>query len=111
MTDCYITGLPDNNEEAANQQIVPVNEESKEFDKPTEQKSDDADGVDDGQFYEVDQAEPPTNYDDAYSDLPPKIKLNNIKVSSFIHQVSQRFLRIFYLLLERYYIERDLLRQ
>ena len=27
----------------------------------------------------MDDAEPPTNYDDAYSDLPSKIKLTNIK--------------------------------
>ena len=36
------------------------------------------------QYFQVDQAEPPTNYDDAYSTMPKKVesKLTNIKVSS-----------------------------
>ena len=38
-------------------------------------------GEGDNNLYQVDDAEPPTNYDDAYSTLPAKIKLQNIKVS------------------------------
>ena len=48
------------------------------------QSDQDSDTNDDNQFFEVDQAAPPTNYNDAYSTLPEKIKLHNIKVSSRI---------------------------
>jgi len=37
--------------------------------------SQDEDEKEDNQYYQVDDAEPPTNYDDAYSELPAKIKL------------------------------------
>ena len=46
-----------------------------------EQFSQDEDEKEENQYFQVDDAEPPTNYDDAYSTLPAKIKLQNIKVS------------------------------
>jgi len=44
-----------------------------------EQFSQDEDEKEENQYFQVDDAEPPTNYDDAYSTLPAKIKLQNIK--------------------------------
>ena len=43
--------------------------------------SDDEDDQNKNQYFQVDDAEPPTNYDDPYSTLPGKINLKNIKVS------------------------------
>ena len=74
----FITGIPGAGDEAPNQQMVPVAED---FGQQDAQSDQDSDANDDNQFFEVDQAEPPTNYNDAYSTLPEKIKLHNIKVS------------------------------
>jgi len=41
--------------------------------------SDDDDDQNKTQYFQVDDAEPPTNYDDPYSTLPGKINLKNIK--------------------------------
>ena len=52
-----------------------IRDDSEEY-----QSSQDEDEREEDQQFHVDDAEPPTNYDDAYSDLPAKIKLQNIKV-------------------------------
>ena len=42
--------------------------------------SSDGEGQEQNQYFHVEEAEPPTNYDDPYSTLPSKIKLQTIKV-------------------------------
>ena len=42
--------------------------------------SSDGEGQEQNQYFHVEEAEPPTNYDDPYSTLPTKIKLQTIKV-------------------------------
>jgi hypothetical protein len=51
----------------------------------SEQEKSDDEGEDqeaNNQLFEFSKAEPPTNYNDPYSTLPPKIKLSQILVST-----------------------------
>ena len=76
----FITGLPDiGGEENKNQQVAVRPDDISDDD----QYSQDEDEREENQYFQVDDAEPPTNYDDAFSTLPAKIKLQNIKVSVF----------------------------
>ena len=56
--------------------------------------ADEAEGADNNQYFTVGDAKPPTNYDDPYSTLPPKVesRLDQIKVSiaSLLTTVSER---------------------
>jgi len=76
----FITEVPGQGagEDHNNQQLVAMRE-TDEFED--DQFSQDEDEREENQYFQVDDAEPPTNYDDAYSTLPAKIKLFNIKVS------------------------------
>ncbi len=75
----FITEVPGGGaEENPNQQLVAMQDTG---DMDDEQYSQDEDEREENQYFQVDDAEPPTNYDDAYSTLPAKIKLQNIKVS------------------------------
>ncbi len=74
----FITEVPGGNTEEHNNQQMVVKENTDDFD---EEYSQDEDEGDENQYFQVDDAEPPTNYDDPYSTLPAKIKLTNIKVS------------------------------
>ena len=76
----FITAVPGQSEAAMaeeSKQQVAIRDDSEEY-----QSSQDEDEREEDQQFHVDGAEPPTNYDDAYSDLPAKIKLQNIKVRS-----------------------------
>lgn len=71
----FITEVPGSGEENKNQQVAVRADEISDDDE----YSQDEDEREENQYFQVDDAEPPTNYDDAYSTLPAKIKLQNIK--------------------------------
>lgn len=58
-------------------------EDSDDMDQLSDDGADD--NTDKNQYFNVDDAEPPTNYDDPYSTLPQKVesRLDNIKVTVF----------------------------
>ena len=72
----FITEVPGSHEQA--------DEENKEVAvlRPDDSDSNDEDETEEDQAFQVDEAKPPTNYDDAYSTLPMKIKLPAVKVGS-----------------------------
>ena len=69
----FITEVPGQREQQA--VVDDMGDEESKFDE----FSDDEDEQSKNQYYQVDDAEPPTNYDDPYSTLPAKIKLFSIK--------------------------------
>ena len=69
-------------------------------DSEEEAFSSDGEGQEQTTYFHVEEAEPPTNYDDPYSTLPPKIKLGTIKVSYYFLTLT------FNLTTERYHLLR-----
>ena len=87
-TGSFITAMPDggaNNTALPtinNRQVSAVEEEKHAAFQDSDLDQDSQDETErEDQYFQVDDAEPPTNYDDAYSTLPAKIKLKTIKVS------------------------------
>ena len=64
-----------------NSAIIEKVSEQHQEESEEEAISSDGEGQEQTTYFHVEEAEPPTNYDDPYSTLPPKIKLGTIKVS------------------------------